>query len=42
MMKKKIFTTLVVIAAIAALMLTAHLLVNYFDLSAIIRSVHGG
>ena len=41
-MKKKILNTLLVIAVIAALMLTAHLLVNYFDLSAIMRSVHGG
>ena len=41
-MKKKVFTIVIVIVGIAALMLTAHLLVNYFDLSAIMRSVHGG
>ena len=41
-MKKKILNTLVVIVVIAALLLTAHLMVNYFNLSDIIRSVHAG
>jgi hypothetical protein len=41
-MKKKIVTAVIVIVCIAALMLTAHLLVNYFNLSAIMRSIHGG
>jgi hypothetical protein len=41
-MKKKIVNALIVIVMIAGLLLTAHLVVNYFDLSAIMRSVHGG
>ena len=41
-MKKKIVNTLIVFAVIAALMLTAHLMVNYFNLSDIVRTIHGG
>jgi len=38
----KIIHPLLVIAVITAHMRTAHLLVNTFDLSAILHSVHGG
>jgi hypothetical protein len=41
-MKKKIMNTVIAIVVIAALLLTAHLVVNYLDLTAIMRSVHGG
>jgi len=41
-MKKKMITTLLVVVAIAGLLLTAHILVNYFNIVDVIRSIHGG
>jgi len=41
-LKKKIVVILIMLAAITGLLLTAHVLVNYFDLVGIIKSVHGG
>ena len=40
--KKKLITALLVIAGIAALMLTAHVLVNYFNIVEVIKAMHGG
>ncbi len=41
-MKKKVLTVLVVIVVIAGLLLTAHLLVNTFNIMAVMKSMHGG
>ena len=40
--KKKVVTALIVIAAVAALMLTAHVLINYFNIVDVIKAMHGG
>lgn len=42
MQRKRIVRTLIVIGVILAIMLTAHLLINNFDLPGVIRSMHGG
>ena len=41
-MNKRIVVTVVVLVVIAGLMLTAHLLVNRFDLVGVVRTMHGG
>ncbi|HLB45655.1 MAG TPA: hypothetical protein VJL59_01390 [Anaerolineales bacterium] len=41
-MKKKVLTTLIVLVAMAGLLLTAHVLVNYFNIVDVARSIHGG
>lgn len=41
-MKKKIVMALIVLVVIAGLLLTAHVLVNYFDLVGILKTMHGG
>jgi hypothetical protein len=41
-MKKWIVKVLIVIAVIASLMLTMHVLVNNFNLLGFLRSMHGG
>jgi hypothetical protein len=40
--RKNIVRAVIVIAVIAGLMLTAHILVNYFNIVDIVRRVHGG
>jgi len=40
--RKNIVKAVVVIVVIAGLMLTAHILVNYFNIVEIMRRVHGG
>jgi hypothetical protein len=40
--RKKIVKVVFVLAVIAALMLSAHLLVNYFNISDVMQSIHGG
>ena len=40
--RKKIVKAVVVVVIIAGVMLTAHILVNYFDWAGIARAVHGG
>jgi len=40
--KKKLVTALIVIVVIAALMLTAHVLVNYLHIVDVIKAIHGG
>ena len=40
--KKKIVKIVVWVAVILALMLTMHILVNYFDMFEFLRSLHGG
>ena len=41
-MKKKIVSSVIVVAAVAGLLLTAHILVNYFNILDVIKAVHGG
>jgi hypothetical protein len=41
-MKKKIITALIVIAVIAALVVTANVLVSSFDISLFLKNLHGG
>lgn len=41
-MKKKMITALIAIVVIAGLLLTAHILVNYFNIVEVIKAVHGG
>ena len=40
--RKNIVKAVIVIVVIAGLMLTAHVLVNYFNIVDIVRRVHGG
>ena len=40
--RKRIVRTFIVIGVILALMLTAHLLINNFDLPGVLRAMHGG
>lgn len=40
-MKKKVLTALIVVVAIAGLLLTAHVLVNYFNILDVVRAIHG-
>ena len=40
--RKKAVKVLVWIVVIAGLLLTAHLLVNYFDIQEVVRKIHGG
>jgi hypothetical protein len=41
-MKKKVLKYIFVVVILVGLLLAAHLVVNYFNLSAIMRSIHGG
>ena len=41
-LRKRIVTTLIMAVVIAGLLLTAHVLVNYFDLSGFLQRIHGG
>jgi hypothetical protein len=40
--RKKVVTVVVWVVVIAGLLLTAHVLVNYFDLPGFLRTLHGG
>ena len=40
--KRKFVTILLIVAVTAGLMLTAHLLVNYFDIIEVAKKLHGG
>ncbi|MBI5842437.1 MAG: hypothetical protein HZB19_20305 [Chloroflexi bacterium] len=40
--KKKIVNVVIAIVVIAALLATAHILVNYFNIAEVIRAIHGG
>lgn len=40
--RKRIVRIVIVIVIILALMLTMHVLVNTFDLPAVLRAMHGG
>ena len=40
--RKNVVKAVIVIVVIAGLMLTAHVLVNYFNIVDIVRRVHGG
>jgi hypothetical protein len=40
--QKKVITALIVIAVAAGLMLSAHVLVNYFNIVEVIKAMHGG
>ena len=40
--QKKVVKVVIWIVVIAALMLTAHILVNYFDIVGVIKAIHGG
>jgi hypothetical protein len=41
-MKKKIVTAIIIVAATAGVLLSAHLLVNYFHIVEVIKAIHGG
>jgi len=41
-MKKKILRITIWVVVIAGLLLTTHILVNYFNLVGIIKAIHGG
>ena len=40
--RKRVVTALITIGVILGLMLTAHILVNYFDLVGVLKALHGG
>ncbi len=40
--RKKIVNILVVVAVVAGLLLTAHILVNYFNIVEVVKKIHGG
>ena len=40
--RKNVVKAVLVIVVIAGLMLTAHILVNYFNIVDIVRRIHGG
>lgn len=40
--RKKIVKAVIVVVVIVGLLLSAHILVNYFDWAGIARAVHGG
>lgn len=40
-MKKKVFTTLIVIVVIAGMILIARILVNNFDVMELLKKLHG-
>jgi hypothetical protein len=40
--KKKVVNILIGVAVIAGLLLTAHMLVNYFDIVEVLKKIHGG
>jgi hypothetical protein len=40
--KKKVVKAIIWIVAILALMGTAHILVNYFDIVEVLKAIHGG
>lgn len=41
-MSKKVLRIVIWVVVIAGLLLTAHILVNYFDLPGFLRTLHGG
>ena len=41
-MKKKVLRVVIWVVVIAGLLLTAHVLVNYFDLPGFLKTLHGG
>ncbi len=41
-LRKKIVNTLILVAVIAGLLLTAHILVNYFNIVEVVKKIHGG
>jgi len=40
--KKKVINMVIALVVIAGLMLTAHILVNYFNIAEVIKGIHGG
>lgn len=40
--RKKIVNIVIALVVIAGLMLTAHILVNYFNITDVIKGIHGG
>jgi hypothetical protein len=40
--KKTVVKVIIVVAVILGLMLTAHILVNYFNIVQVIKALHGG
>lgn len=40
--RKKIVNIVIALVVIAGLMLTAHILVNYFNIAEVIKGIHGG
>ncbi|HSK87865.1 MAG TPA: hypothetical protein VK880_05885 [Anaerolineales bacterium] len=40
--KKKIVNIVIAVVVVAGLMLTAHILVNYFNIAEVIKGIHGG
>ena len=40
--RKRVVSVLITIGVIVGLLLTAHILVNYFDLVGVLKAMHGG
>ncbi len=41
-LRKKIVNTLILVAVLAGLLLTVHILVNYFNIVEVVKKIHGG